>query len=389
MERVTSFTKVQDAAAGTPTSLTSQLSTSSAASEEEDVPLIEETIQDNQDKDRLHLKIQKKKNYKGRPKDKISRCCLCSLFSMCVLSITALLAAALCLWLGVANISYYNSSQRIFATKETVVIVTEFSDSLDLSTSSVHECPTKDDFPHTNELFIIPKDQLRHSFRNCSEKHGPLNQTDSQCTLNLLSDHFYLLSGSTINFSICLTSLEEDDAPSGTLVLFDNNEAFSKYRQNGDCDNIKDARFHHNIFIGNNGHFTCTNIAYTSTNHGYHYIIANTPGNIKFYYEYSYMQYFLNREDFPDSPKCSFNANGDNYCNLGGVSKTPVILAVYVEEDDLANSYTTHVCLTTAWNTVLIGVLVGLCVVCIGCCCPALFLSVYLCRQCRRCLGRK
>ncbi len=382
MVRVTSFTQIQDAATS---SLTSQLSTTSAASEDYDsatIPLmVETTSDDNNHRPRVRLRSSVASCLGHRGRGRKNKQCLCFFALSLIASVLiAALLGALCVWLGVYNIRYVNSSQSVFATRDTVVIVAEFSDPLDLSATSIHECPIPGkDFPHTNHLFIVPQDQLSRNFRNISKPSKRIfNQTSPQCYINLLDNDFYLLSGSEIHFSICVTT-PGDFELSGTLLIFDNNEDFSKYH---DCDDTEDAALVHHLFIGRNGRFMCTNISYTSSINGYHYIIANTPGNILFQYHYTYQQYYLNKDDFSDSAKCSVSVNGVNKCDLGDVARTPVVLVVYVEKNLLVNSFSTHLCLESSWSDLLIGLLAGLGIVCVVFCVVAVYFSVCLCRVC-------
>ena len=281
--------------------------------------------------------------------------------------VTVVFAVAV-LFFSLYGTPYLRSSRKVYATEEQTVIVAQISDPLKLSDSSIHECPSPDDFPHTNQLYIIPTHQLQPERRHVSKNFPDVqNQTNPYCLLNFLDDHLYLLKDSMIDFRICLTA-DTDPVRPGTLLIFDSNAAYSNFVSNKNCRSREGVVSTHNLNIGSYGQYLCTNITYTSEANGYHYIVADTPGNIKFYYRYSYFQYYLNPDDFSQPPSCVFSHDSDNQCNLGGISKSPVYLVVFVEKSEFDNSPSTHVCLTSSgWSirTMLLVLLFGLGCVCV------------------------
>ncbi len=382
MVKITSFTNVQDAQRPPP-SLTTQDSTTSANSNEglnEASELILHTEKSGKDNG---LRNTNNSYYQFERQLPNRKCIIALVLALITCILFGILTALGCIGLGVYNARHSNSNRRVYATEQQVVIVADFSDLFQLSTSLIHECPSTEDFSHTNNLYVVPKNQLLRRTRNDTEfSKGILNQTNSQCILNLLNDHFYLLSGSEINFSICLMAIEDPER-SGALLIFDNNDAYMQYLIDDNCPSRKGARIH-NLRIGSHGHFECTNLTYTSEVNGYHYIIADTPRNIQFYYHYEYVQYYLNADDFSEPPVCTFGYNGENHCNLRGISRSPVYLAVYVEKGDFDNSFSTHLCLETRWTQVLTAIVASLGAFCIVCSVCSIMPCVCMCRNCRR-----
>ena len=379
--QMTSFTRIQGAE--TP-SFTTQDSTTSTISDEglnEGSELIMHTVQTDNDNE-LHVQLINTHNYRRQLPNRKCNIPLTLTIIVCIL--LGILTSLGCIGIGVYNAPHSNSNLKVYATVQQVVIVADFSDPFKLSTSSIHECPSSEDFSHTNNLYVVPNSQLlRRTRNNTKNSNGVLNQTNSQCTLNVLGDHFYLLSGSKIDFSICLMAIE-DPGRSGTLLIFDNNDAYTQYLQEDNCLSRKGAHVH-NLRIGSPGNFECTNLTYTSLVNGYHYIIADTPGNIQFYYRYDYLQYYLDATDFSEPPACTFGYSGDNQCDLGGISRSPVYLAAYVNKGDFDNSFSTHLCLVTRWTHFLTAIVASLGGICVACSLLAMvFCVLCLCRYCRQ-----
>ncbi len=249
----------------------------------------------------------------------------------------------------------------MYARGGDTIIVTMVDDPLNLTHSYISECPTTVDFPHTSQLYLVKENSIVYRQRLDELNFTIFNRSSADCDSNLLfsSDHsniLYMLVNSTIQFKICLSADSYHQRPEeGTLLIYDNNDAFEQRVSDNECPLNSRAALVHNLNIGNPEQFKCTSVTYRATINGYHYVVAKTPANVLFHYQYSYKQLYLDPDDF-NNLVCTFSSAGSTECDHINVSQ-PAYLIVYIEPNVEDNGVSTHICLESRWTKKLIALI--------------------------------
>ncbi len=249
----------------------------------------------------------------------------------------------------------------VFSQGNDTVIVTEVNDRLQLKTNTISECPTENERPHTNQLYLVEANDLVIRKRSEHVYFSTFNRSNPDCNSNLFFDSnidiLYMLSNSTIQFEICASADEYSNLPNeGTLLIFATNDDYEERMGDDDCTVRSKAALARSFNIGDPGQFECTTVSYVSTVHGYHYVVAKTSANVRFYYQYSYKQLYLNPNDFSDFV-CSFNSAGTrSSCENIAISPSPSYLVVYTKLNVEDSGQSTHICFRSQWAVKLITI---------------------------------
>ena len=277
---------------------------------------------------------------------------LIATFVVCLI-LAFLLIGVTAWWLSYGLI-YTASKGSVYAEGGETIVVAEITDIVALTWNSISECHvTPGDFPHSNQLYIVPADMLQRRSRFDHIDFTYLfNQTETDCTNNILPDPFYGLDGTSVEIEICVTS-DTEPTSDGTLLIFNDNQAFEEFTSNGDCEPTNTAASRHNLNIGSYGTFECTSIHYMAHRSSHLYAVPVIPGKVWYKYRYNYTQFYLDRNDFGNL-KCMFSSAGNNNCPIGFISHPPTYLIVYIEPVAEDNSKSTHLCLQSDWSRGLI-----------------------------------
>ena len=266
-----------------------------------------------------------------------------------------LLGVASAIGFGVYGGCHSPANTQVLARGGDSVVVASISDPQLLVWNVVYECPGDGDESHTSELYLIQEDQLHHRTRSRVRTSPEIfNQSEPSCKTGFLgTEHLlYLLSGSVINYSICLSSDEETNE-SGELFVFDNDRSYDAFSSQGyPCPEAQAIR-RHDLIIGTSGNFECTNISYTALVNSYHYVVGKTPASIRFSYTYDVSVRYLDPTDFSDK-YCTFHSMVDRTCVLPRLF-TNVAIIDHVIPNDGSNPVTTHICLESTWRHGLIA----------------------------------
>ena len=301
----------------------------------------------------LSPETQQREKEKSR-KRFVRLCVCCTVF----VSIGLLILLIGTIGFGIYGGCYSPANTQVLARGGDSVVVATISDSLWLIWNVVYECPQDGDESHTSELYLIQEDQLHHRTRSRVRTSSEIfNQTEPSCKTGFLgTEHLlYLLSGSVINYSICLSSDEETDEL-GKLFIFDNDISYEDYVfQEYPCPD-EEAIFSHDLIIGKPGNFECTNISFPAAANSYHYVVSRTPANIRFSYTYDVSVRYLDPTDF-SGRFCTFFSEDHDKCVLQ-IPKlfTRTVVVDHVLQNEGSNPVTTHICFESRWKRGLIGI---------------------------------
>ena len=266
---------------------------------------------------------------------------------MCCLTILGL--AAVSMGIGFAAYDCMLETLPAFATGGETIVVSEINDRLPFISYSISECLGTGNEAHFSQVYTHEKQLLPHR-RSIHNSVDVFNQIGPDCTFNVLPSSLYMLKDSYFDLEICLSA---DSGPEkhANLLIFNNHNAYDHFTTDNDCQQTNGADFVHNLNFGEPGDFICTNISYKMDVNGHLYTILSTPpGNIQFFYQYDYVQYYLDPEDL-DKVECNIISTGNNDCSLGVFSHIPVYVIVHVNRNTIQNSVSTQLCLGRRWST--------------------------------------
>ena len=294
---------------------------------------------------------------RGRSK-KLSKCLVCMCFV--VFGCLGLIVLASIVTIGFGIYGWYctPTSTRVLARGGDSVVVATITDPLSLVWNVVSECLKEGDESHTSELYLVQEDQLKKHTRSRVRTSSEIfNQSEPSCKTGFLgTEHLlYLLPNSTIEYRICLSSDDETNEL-GKLFIFENDVSYENYIDQDYPCSADQTTFKHDLIIGTPGNFECTNISFTASMNGYHYVVSKTPGNVRFSYTYDVNQRYLDPTDLRDT-FCTFYSATHDTCILR-VPKlfTRTVVVDHVVSNEGSNPVTTHVCLESQWMRGLIGI---------------------------------
>ena len=126
--------------------------------------------------------------------------------------IILLLLLTVTIGFGVYGSLYTPTNTQVLARGGDSVVVATITDPLSLVWNVVSECQKEGDESHTSELYLVQEDQLvQHTRSRVRTSSEIFNQSEPSCKTGFLgTEHLlYLLTGSTIEYSICLSSDDE------------------------------------------------------------------------------------------------------------------------------------------------------------------------------------
>ena len=332
-------------------------------------------------------KEKDKKAFLAKRSKRLKVCLIVIIVTFIVSFILALPLGGGTVWWLYYGITNAASREPVYAEGGETVVVAVVTDTVALTWNSltISECHvTAGDFPHSNQLYIVPDNMLQRHSRFVNIDYTDLfNQTETDCTNNILPDQFYVLDRTFVEMEICVTS-DTEPTRDGTLLIFDNNGAYDQFKSNGDCESTRLAASIHNINIGSSGTFECTPIKYMAQRSSHLYAVPVIPGKVWYKYRYNYTQFYLDQNDFGDL-QCEFSSEGKNNCPIGLLSHTPTYLIVYVEPTAEDNSKSTHLCLHSDWSIGLMAIVVVFGFLAIVFLLTTCILSFCLCCVCYKC----
>ena len=246
------------------------------------------------------------------------------------------------------------SREPVYAISGETIIVADISYPLDLTYYSIIECTMANDVPHTNELYTVPNNILKHHTRSVEFNFTELfNQIEPDCTSSILPNPLYILAGTSVEIEICITS-DAEPTKHGILLIFDDNKAFKEFISNSNCEPTKASGSiqTYNLYLGSDGTFECTTVLNVAVTNGHLYAIPFIPGKAwyKYRYRYTLTEITLVTGGAPLVLMATIP--------IGVILHTPTYLVVYVEPVNEDNSQSTHLCLQNRWSDRMIVLVV-------------------------------
>ena len=223
------------------------------------------------------------------------------------------------------------------------------------SSWSVKECPDKYDYEHVTTLYRVKDGALVYHNQTITFQSGHLHTTHPSRDVGLL-EYLYVLQGSHINYTICLSS-EHTSQLNGKLYIFNNVEDIRNFVN--EINNGSAAVYQQNVTIGTNNQTVCTSIRYVFSRTAYYFVTVALPKGVAYVFNYTVFRRYLNGSDYDElcrvslSHQCNIgipNSQEDKYILLGSIEYIPPTIVVYP---------TTHICVTRNNSFVVSGLVFG------------------------------
>ena len=307
--------------------------------------------------------------------------CLCFIIPLIVvLALTWLITFPL-MGRNVSTTVSRNASKAVLGIAGDTIHLDEANNILDTQWF-VRECLQKGDYYKISSLYAVLEDHLIfHNSTAAYHSRELFQAQQSRQTGMVNTPGLYLLNGSSINYTICISS-ESYSKLKGRLYVFDDRSKYYSYIA-GTSTGEHASVYWIDLPIGINNHSICSQLVFLVHKAAYYYVAGKTPGGILYNFTAIIHAVYLNNSDYSEqcqisgSDSCSLNIPHDfkKYALLAFIHPVPP----YVPEP-----LTTHLCISRKeWtvNSLFLGALIGALILALICILTFYFYNKCSCNQ--------
>ena len=231
---------------------------------------------------------------------------------------------------------------------------------------SARECLQAGDYYKINSLYVTLKEDLVvHEYNKTLQSRDLFQSRQSRETGMINTPGLYLLKGSSIDYTLCISS-EGSTQLEGRLYVFNDRKKFYAYIDESD-DGDHTSVYYMDFIMGTNNQSVCSQMTFAVPEAAYHYIAAKTPGGVLYNFTATIRSLYLNHTDY--LPHCQIS--GSDSCDLkipqSFTDKKYVLLAyIHPVLPYAPEPLSTHLCIERKgrWIVpVILGVLSGLLII--------------------------